>query len=139
MLRLSKKADYGLIAVRHLAAMYGQGTASAKDIAHAYGIPQQLMAKVLQRLAKKGLLVSQHGSAGGYELARPPAFVSALEVINAIDGPMVITSCITAQGECQQTPLCTVREPLRKVNESIINALGTLSMAQMVSAAELRG
>lgn len=139
MLRLSKKADYGLMAVRHLAMQYGNRRVSAKDIAHTYAIPPQLLAKILQRLARKGLLISQHGSNGGYALARPPAFISALDVINAIDGPMVITSCVTAHGECVQTPVCTVREPLRKVNESIVNALGALSMAQMVSAAELRG
>lgn len=139
MMRFSKKTDYGLIAVRHLAMNYGKGRASAKDIAHAYGIPQQLMAKVLQRLARRGLLVSQHGSQGGYALARPPVFISALEVINAIEGPLVITSCVTAHGECLQTPLCTVREPLRKVNESIVSALGSLSMASMTSSVELRG
>lgn len=139
MLRLSKKADYGLIAVRHLALNYGKGTASAKDIAQAYCIPPELMAKVLQRLARRGLLVSQHGSHGGYALARHPGLVSALEVIDAIDGPVKITSCVTSHGECMQTPVCTVREPLHKVEESIVNALGSLTMAQMVSLVELRG
>ncbi|MBI4461420.1 MAG: Rrf2 family transcriptional regulator [Acidobacteria bacterium] len=139
MLRLSKKADYALIAVRHLAMHYGEGTASARDIAQAYAIPPPLMAKVLQRLARGGLLVSQQGSTGGYALARPPAFISALQVINAIDGPLMITSCVTSHGECMQTPRCTVREPLRKVNESIVNALGSLSMAVMASGLELRG
>lgn len=139
MLKLSKKSDYGLIAVRHLAMHHGSGAASAKDIAQAYGIPQPLMAKVLQRLARKGLLVSQHGSNGGYALARPPIKISALEVINAIEGPLMITSCVTSRGECFQTPRCTVREPLQKVNESIISALSSLSMAEMVSLVELRG
>lgn len=139
MLRISKKADYGLIAVRHLALSYGKGTASAKDIAQAYGIPPELMAKVLQRLARRGLLASQHGSHGGYTLSRPPVMISALEVINAIDGPVRITSCVTSHGECMQTPVCTVREPLHKVNESIVNALGSLTMAEMVSLVELRG
>ena len=129
MLKLSKKSDYGLMAVNHLARHYGEAACSAKDIAQAYSIPGGLMAKVLQRLAQKGLLHSQHGTNGGYTLAKPPLFMSALEVIHAVDGPVMITSCITARGECFQTPLCTVKEPLRRVNERIVNALNSLSIA----------
>lgn len=131
MFKLSKKTDYGLIAVNHLAQRCGQGAFSAKDIAQAYGIPGGLMAKVLQRLAQKGLLKSQHGSAGGYTLGRPPEFISALDVIHAIEGPVMITSCTTQRGLCTQTPLCTVKEPLRKVNERIVNALSLLSIAEI--------
>ncbi|MBI2956475.1 MAG: Rrf2 family transcriptional regulator [Acidobacteria bacterium] len=131
MLRLSKKSDYGLMAVNHLARHYGEGSFSARDIAAGYGIPVGLMAKVLQRLVRCGLLRSQHGSNGGYTLARPPEFISALDVIHAIDGPVMITACQTVRGECVQTPMCTVKEPLRKVNERIVNALSALSIAEI--------
>jgi Rrf2 family protein len=131
MLKLSKKADYALMAVNHLARHYGERAASARDIAHAYGIPAGLLAKVLQQLVRRGLLRSQHGTNGGYQLARPPEFITALEVINAIDGPVMITSCYTARGECVQTPMCTVKEPLRRVNERIVNALSALSIAEI--------
>jgi len=131
MLKLSKKADYALMAVNHLARHYGEGACCARDIAQAYGIPAGLLAKILQRLARKGLLKSQHGTNGGYTLAKPPLFMSALEVIHAVDGPVMITSCITARGECFQTPLCTVKEPLRRVNERIVNALNSLSIAEI--------
>jgi len=80
---------------------------------------------------RRGLLSSQHGTNGGYTLVKPPLFISALEVINAVDGPVMITSCITARGECFQTPLCTVKEPLRRVNERIVNALNSLSIAEI--------
>jgi len=89
------------------------------------------MAKVLQRLAQKGLLKSQHGANGGYSLSRPPEFISALDVIHAIEGPVMITSCTTQRGMCLQTPLCTVKEPLRKVNERIVSALSALSIAEI--------
>jgi Rrf2 family protein len=97
------------------------------------------MAKVLQRLVRKGLLRSQHGSTGGYALARPAAFITALDVISAIDGPVMITACKTERGECSQSVACTVREPLHRVNERIVNALGSLSMAEMAQQANLRG
>src|SRR5208282_6474112 len=108
MLKLSKKADYGLIAVRHLAQQPLSTACSAKEIARAYGIPTELLAKILQKLAKNGLLVSQHGTNGGYALARPPKEISAFEVIRAIEGPLFITSCVTDKRECGQMTSCTV-------------------------------
>jgi len=131
MLKLSKKSDYGLIAVKHLATHGAEGTSSAAEIAELYGIPTPLMAKVLQRLARNGLVIARHGSSGGYQLARHPSTISALEVISAIEGPLFITSCVTSRGECYQTPTCTVREPLRRVNESILQVLGTVTISQM--------
>jgi len=77
MLRLSKKADYGLMAMKHLAEHADRGACSAKDVADSYRIPQELLAKILQRLVKAGLLKSQHGTHGGYVLARDAKGISA--------------------------------------------------------------
>lgn len=131
MLKLSKKADYGLIAMRHLATHNGNGSLSAADIADRYGISAPLLAKILQKLARKGLVVARHGSGGGYQLARNPAEITALDVIDAIDGPLGITSCITSHGECDQSDTCTVREPLRIVNQTILQVLGMVTLSQM--------
>ncbi len=129
MLRLTKSADYGLIALRHLALK--SGSASARDLARSHGIPPQLLAKVLQRLVKAGLLVSQHGIRGGYVLARDPCRISALEAIQAIEGPASLTSCTTVRGPCGQTPSCTVREPLRRLSRSLEAVLGRISLRDL--------
>src|ERR1700675_1045003 len=100
-------------------------------------MPQEALAKILQRLAKAGLLRSQHGINGGYMLARDPNTISAFEVIQAIDGPLFITSCITVRGECDQTDRCTIREPLRKVNESIEQVLKNIKISQMKEEPEV--
>jgi Rrf2 family protein len=131
MLKLSKKSDYGLIALKHLAKHNHGDACSAADIAAEYGISATLLAKVLQRLARRGLVTAKHGSTGGYTLAKDPSEISALEVITAIDGPLFITSCVTSNGECYQTSRCTVREPLRRVNESICRVLSTVTISQM--------
>jgi Rrf2 family protein len=136
MLKLTKKADYGLMAMKHLSEHAAQGSCSAKDVAEAYGIPQEALAKILQRLAKARLLTSQHGSNGGYILARDPKTISAFEVIQAIDGPLFITSCVTVRGECGQTDRCTIREPLRKVNESIEQVLKNIKISEMKEVIE---
>jgi Rrf2 family protein len=131
MLKLSKKADYGLIAVRHLAEQPASVACSAKDIARAYGIPAELLAKILQKLAKNGLLSSQHGTNGGYVLARSPSQITAFEVIRAIEGPLLITSCVTDRRECGQMMKCTVREPLRHVNETLVKALSAVTISSL--------
>src|SRR5882724_7512921 len=139
MLKLTKKADYGLIALRHLDGNAGAGDAgttpgvssSAKDIAECYRIPLPLLSKVLQSLVRTGLLVSEQGTHGGYRLSRPAREISALEVIRAIDGPIILTHCFTEHAECDQSDLCPVREPLRKVHEGILRLLSSISIADM--------
>ncbi len=137
MLRLTKKADYGLMALKYLAEQAsGAGSASeaqsAKDIAQAYHIPPQLLAKILQTLARPGLLVSHAGTNGGYSLARPAHDINAFEVIRAIDGPLFITSCITIHGTCDLHGHCTIKEPLRKVNDSIKDLLSGILIADLI-------
>ncbi len=131
MLKLTKKADYGLIALKHMAVNSADASSSAKAIAECYGIPLPLLAKILQKLTKIGLLQSLPGTNGGYRLAREANKITALEVIRAIDGPIILTACFTAHGECDQSEKCTVREPLRKVHEGILNLLNTITISDM--------
>jgi Rrf2 family protein len=137
MLRLTKKADYGLMALKYLAEQQDPNASqSAKDIAEAYHIPPQLLAKILQTLAKASLLVSHAGTNGGYALARPATQISAFEVIRAIDGPLFITSCITIHGACDLTSHCTIKEPLRKVNDSIKDLLSGITIADLIDTSD---
>ena len=101
MLKLTKKADYGLMALKFLAEHPEKPALSAKDVADAYGIPAQLLAKILQQLTKSGLLKSHAGMNGGYALAREARTISAYEVILAIDGPFFITSCSKGKTGCE--------------------------------------
>src|SRR5216117_3394875 len=134
MLRLSKKADYALMAMKHLALHSDQGAASAREIAEQYDIPIELMAKVLQRLVRGGLLASHQGTRGGYQLGRVPAQISVADVIQAIDGPVTVTACSTDDdGQCEQFAKCNVRDPLWKVKQRILNALGECSVADLAA------
>jgi Rrf2 family protein len=145
MLRLTKKADYGLMALKYLAeqpetddrtrSTYSV-SASAKAIAEAYHIPPQLLAKILQTLTRAGILVSTAGTNGGYSLGRPASEINAFEVIRAIDGPLFITSCITIHGTCDLHGTCTIKEPLRKVNDSIKDLLSGISVADLAEPAD---
>ena len=136
MLRLSKKADYALIAMKHLALRGDRGSSassSAREIAELYGIPVELMAKVLQRLVRRGLLASHQGTRGGYQLARVPGQISVADVIQAIDGPVTVTACSTEDGQCEQFSKCNVRDPLWRVRERILSALGDCTIAELAA------
>lgn len=130
MLKLTKKADYGLIALKHL-AVHGPASSSAKEIAETYGIPSPLLSKILQKLAKHGFLRSEHGTNGGYKLARDAREITALEVIRLIDGPVFLTACFTEHGYCCHTDKCIVRDPLQKVHEGILRLLANITIADM--------
>jgi Rrf2 family protein len=130
MLKLTKKADYGLIAMKHL-AVNAPASSSAKEIAEAYGIPGALLSKILQKLVKNGFLRSEQGTNGGYKLAREAREITAYEIIRAIDGPIFLTTCFTEHGYCCHTNTCIVRDPLQKVHEGILRLLGSISLADM--------
>jgi Rrf2 family protein len=83
---LTRKAWYGLVAMKRLAEPPRESSFSAKDLADLYGLPQEALAKILQRLAGAGLLLSHHGIKGGYTLARDPQQISVLDVIKASEG-----------------------------------------------------
>lgn len=135
MMKLTKKADYGLIAMKHLAQYGHLGSASAKDIADCYGISPALLAKILQKLARHGLLQSTQGTRGGYLLARDPAMITALDVIRLLDGPVLLTSCETPHGACDHTEKCNVREPLRRVHDTILQVLRSITISELTSDA----
>ena len=132
MLRLSKKADYALIAMKHLALRGDRGSSSAREIAGMYDIPIELMAKVLQRLVQRGLLASHQGTRGGYQLARTPAQITEADVIQAIEGPVTVTACSTEEGQCEQFSKCNVRDPLYRARAHPA-ALAECSIAELAA------
>lgn len=133
MLRLSKKADYALMAMRHLAMHADGGSASAREIALQYDIPVELLAKVLQRLVRKGLLTSHQGTRGGYVLSRSAALISVADVIQAIDGPVAVTACASETETCEQYEKCGIRDPLWRIKERILSALATCTIHELAA------
>ena len=133
MLRLSKKADYALMAMKHLAQKRDVSSTSAREIAEQYDIPIELMAKVLQRLVRLRLLASTQGTRGGYMLGRPANTISVANVIEAIDGPFTVTACSTEKHDCEQFSKCSIRDPLWQIRERIAAALGTVTIAEIAA------
>lgn len=135
MLRLSKKTDYGLLALQYLANEAPAGVASARAIAERYDIPVELLAKVLQHLARQGFVAAHKGAHGGYHLTRPAATISLADIVEAIDGPLAITACGSKDDPCDQFGACTVRDPLGRVRNRILTVLQTTTLAEMGESA----
>ena len=133
MLRLSKKADYALMAMKHLAIKSDVASISAREIAEQYDIPIELMAKVLQRLVQRGLLTSHQGTRGGYKLSKSTTSISVADIIQAIDGPLTVTACSTEDEQCGQFAKCNVRDPLWRIKDRIVAALATCTLAEIAS------
>jgi Rrf2 family protein len=133
MLRFTKRADYGLMAIHYIAVNDGFGAVSAKRIAEEFAIPPELMAKILQRLAKQKLVVSTNGPKGGYVLARRPTEITVGQVIRALEGPINIVSCLE-DSECPQMEKCNLRRPVQKIQAAISQVLDTMSLAELTSA-----
>ncbi len=131
MLKLSKKVDYGLIALMHLARSDESSSWSAREISQAYDIPGGLLAKVLQKLGRADLVSSQHGTKGGYSLSRPAESIMALEVIEAIEGPVSLAQCFSSDGECLQFEKCNLKSPLQRLNDIVTRILSRVTIAQL--------
>lgn len=131
MLKLSKKVDYGLMSLMHLAQRTERASWSAREIAENYDIPLELLAKILQKLVQKGLLVSHAGTHGGYSLSRPAGRISAADVIEAIEGPLSLTNCVSDDGLCGQFEKCNVKSPLQRLNEIVAQTFRDLTIEEM--------
>lgn len=144
MLKISKKADYALMALQHIASVqFGDVTpgrvVNTKEIAEEYRIPLELLAKVLQVLAKDGLIESHNGPKGGYLLAQSTKQITIAQILESIEGPLGITDCShEREGEtCMQLEHCNIRTPLLKVQDSIYQLLNNMTLQDMMGGTPL--
>lgn len=128
MLRITKITDYGFILLAHMANQEEGTLHNAKDLSSSIGIPLPTVSKVLKILTQGGILQSHQGSKGGYSLAKPAGSISAAEIIEAVEGPVAITDCSSAEG-CERN--CAVSPSWQKVNDAVIGALAGLTLADM--------
>jgi Rrf2 family protein len=134
MLQFSKKVEYGLIALRHMAVQPYGCVFTAKEIAESYDIPFDLLAKVLQKLSKAGILSSMQGMRGGYSLFRKPDEIAIADVIDVIeDEKPSITNCAGSQvSSCSCYERCSIREPMEKVQRSITDVLEKIMLSEII-------
>ena len=128
MLMLSKKVEYGLIAVLHMADLRPGTIVTAKDVSEQYRIPADLLGKVLQALVRSGLVASVQGAHGGYHLARALDGIQLGEVIEAVEGPVFLTKCQEDPAQCGQFHACTIKEPVQLLQEQLQQFIHSISL-----------
>lgn len=138
MLQLTRKTDYALVALSHLARRRAgeSGPTSARLIAEAYKLPLPLLMNILKELAQAKLVTSTRGATGGYELAVEPRRVSLLEVINAIEGPVKLAPCcdglpIVGQG-CGMEDCCPIQSSINKLHKRMIGFFNQVMLDELI-------
>lgn len=135
MLQLTKRTEYGLIALVHMADRQG-AVVSVREISEHYTVPRRLLAEVLKDLCRSNLVESQRGATGGYQLARPAVSITLGEIVTALEGPPSVSSCEALapakNGECDLEPRCPIRSPLHRIREGIWSLMERTTLSSLV-------
>ncbi len=138
MLHFNRKTEYALISLEHMFRKRGLGLAdltSTREVSEHYQIPYPLLAKVLQKLAGKGLVKSVHGTKGGYILGKRPEDISVADVAEIFEGPLAVAECLKEEKiTCPQWDGCRIKNPLTELNHKIYHMLADTSVADLASS-----
>ena len=130
MLRVTKLTDYATVVLTALAAQ-PDVVLSAPELAEQAGLEAPTVAKLLKPLAQAGLVEGFRGANGGYRLARGAETITLFEIVEAMEGPLGMTECSVATGQCGIEDSCNVRANWRRINDVVADALRGVSLAQM--------
>lgn len=131
-MRLSSMADYAVVTMTAAARHCGGARVSASQLAEETGLPAPTVQKLVSRLTSAGLLRSSRGAGGGLKLARPAAAITLADIIEAVEGPIALTTCIDQEREsCSLDACCSVKPHWPVVNAAMRGALAGVSLTQL--------
>ena len=135
MLKLSKKAEYALMAARYMALKNSNAFSTAKEISESYSISFQLVAKVLQNLVKNELAISVKGMNGGFTLAKKPENISLIDIISAVESNYKIVDCLKPNAsltDCLHFDCCKIKDPLAEIQRKIDTIFVETSLVEIL-------
>jgi FeS assembly SUF system regulator len=135
MIRINRLTDYGFVVLSRFADRQRSAIANARDLSEETGLPLPTVSKLLKQLSKQGLLQAHRGAHGGYTLTREPESISAVDVIEALDGPIAITDCVADpdHSDCDIVGSCRVRPHWERITETVRTALSAITLANLSS------
>jgi len=135
-MRLTHLADYAVVMMTAAARREPCARLSATDLSQETGVPLPTAQKLMQRLAAHGLLTGQRGAGGGYALAQPIHEISLADIVEAVEGPIVLTMCADGVNhECALDQHCKVKPHMSIVGDAIRSSLKAVSLAQLSAPA----
>jgi Rrf2 family protein len=137
VLRISRKIDYGLRAMLHLASVPPDVVVPFREIARKMLVPEDFLAKILKTLVDEGLVRSARGPHGGYALARPSSEINFLEIIEAIEGPVALNVCLDPDDACPRQPGCTLAGVWREGQEKMLDVYRNANLAVLAGKASV--
>ena len=130
MLKITRKVEYALIALRHMQLKQSEELTSTKEIATRYGVPQQLLAKTLQHMARDEIIEAVQGSAGGYRIAINLDQISMKDFFERLEGPLGMMDCYF-DSDCIQMGACNIRVPIQRINDNMRNLFSQMSVQEV--------
>ena len=130
MLKLTKKVEYALISLVHLSEQDNNVFFPASKIAEKYTIPNEILAKILQQLSSLNMIKSIKGPKGGYKISCKINTINMFEFIEMIEGPIGIVDCV-ASNDCNAIDCCSIKDPMTKINNQIIETLKGITIDQL--------
>jgi Rrf2 family protein len=134
----SRSAEYAIRAFVHLAQVPDGRYAMVKNVAEEEGIPAHFLAKILQQLARKGLLRSSKGPTGGFALKVDAGEIRLLDIVEALDGLAPYQQCAVGLAECNDDMPCGVHDTWKNLRSRIMDYLGRNTIADLAKALELK-
>jgi Rrf2 family protein len=131
MLQITRRGDYAIRGMVYLASKPQDQMCLISEMAEAIGVSQALLAKVFQSFNKVGLVKSYRGLGGGFVLGRPADQISLLEIVEAVEGPIVLNRCLVRPGTCDRDAECTVHPVWQEVQEKMREMLGRVTLRQL--------
>jgi len=136
-MEISRRTDYGVRVILDLATLPGDLRVSTQEIAERQNIPSPFLAKIISQLSLAGLVTTHRGAGGGVALARPPAEISLLQVIEALEGPIRLNRCVIQPDACPENGHCPVHEVWVKAQAELTSLLNVTTFDDLTESAEL--
>ena len=136
-MRLTVHSDYSLRVLMYLAA-FPDRLATIEQIASAYGISQNHIAKVVQTLAQHGFIETLRGRNGGIRLALPTQEITVGAVVRATEESFDVVECFRTENTCCVTPVCSLQGALRGALEAFLHVLDEWTLAELVTSTSRR-
>jgi Rrf2 family protein len=132
VLRISRKIDYAIRAMIHLASIPEGMVVPFREIGRQMDVPEDFLAKILKTLVDQGIVRSTRGPHGGYKLARSAETINVLEIIEAAEGPVAINVCLDDDDACSRQPICAMSAVWREGQDRMLDVFRRTSLSSLV-------